>query len=103
MCNDNASYYVGYLGYPAISFLMLVNELPFSTIYSQCLNDIHWKDLNQKYHNDFTRTLDHVRTRMIRDNVDMDSFDAFVRSVVDRITSRPFHVLGKKISLPKGY
>lgn len=41
MCNDNGSYYIGYLGYPAIAYLMKIGELDFSKEYSNSLKGIH--------------------------------------------------------------
>ena len=49
MCNDNGSYYIGYLGYPAIAYLMKIGELGFSEKYAESLKGIHWKDLNTKH------------------------------------------------------
>ena len=45
MANDNGSYWQGYLGYPAIAYLMSVEELPFDQKFAEGLKDIAWKDI----------------------------------------------------------
>ena len=43
--NDNGSMLKGYLGYPAIAFLMLKGKLSFDENYAKLLKNIAWKDL----------------------------------------------------------
>ena len=52
MTNDNASYWKGYLGYPAIAFLLQSNRLPYRPELGQLLKGVAWKDINQKFNND---------------------------------------------------
>lgn len=60
--NDNASYYQGYVGYPALTFLMIKGLLPFDEKLSAALKGIHWKQLNQENKNDFNKTVAHLFT-----------------------------------------
>src|SRR3990167_10799320 len=48
MSNDNASYWQGYLGYPAIAYLMKIGQLPFNQKFADGLKGIAWKDINSK-------------------------------------------------------
>lgn len=54
--NDNASFYIGYLGYPAIAFLMAKGILNYSPKLALALKGIKWKDINVKFKNDFEKT-----------------------------------------------
>jgi hypothetical protein len=56
MCNDNGSYWGGYLGYPAVAFLLVIDAISYSPSRSELLKDIKWKDINQQFKNDFTKT-----------------------------------------------
>lgn len=58
--NDNASYWQGYVGYPAIAVLLArgLYEPKSSTV--EALAGIPWKELNRKFRNDYTRTLAEV-------------------------------------------
>ena len=53
MTNDNGSYWKGYLGYPAIAFLMLSGTLPYDSGMGELVKGIAWKDVNTKFKNDF--------------------------------------------------
>ncbi len=43
--DDNGSVYRGYLGYPAIAFLMLKGILPYDEVLASKLKGINWKKL----------------------------------------------------------
>ena len=47
--DDNGSVFKGYLGYPAIAFLMLKGLLPYDERLAEKLKGIPWKELNEKY------------------------------------------------------
>jgi hypothetical protein len=61
--NDNASYWRGYLGYPAIA-VMLARGLysPKAEVIS-VLKGIPWKELNTRFHNNYDLTLNEVMRR----------------------------------------
>jgi len=63
--NDNSTYYVGYLGYPAISFLLANDYLPYKSQLAECLSGVEWKKINQKYKNDFTSALNNEVLSML--------------------------------------
>ncbi|MEM4389798.1 MAG: hypothetical protein QXG98_03985 [Candidatus Micrarchaeia archaeon] len=54
--DDNGSLWQGYLGYPAIAFLMLKNQLPFEARLANSLKGIPWKELNRRFRNDYSKT-----------------------------------------------
>jgi hypothetical protein len=58
--NDNASYWQGYLGYPAIAVLIARGELSFFRETAEALRGIPWKELNRRFRNDYARTLAEV-------------------------------------------
>ena len=58
--NDNGSYYRGYLGYPAIAFLMQAGVLSYDAPLGDALKGVHWKDVNTKFKNDYEKVLDAV-------------------------------------------
>jgi hypothetical protein len=55
--NDNASYWQGYLGYPAIAVLIARGVLSCRRETAAALRGIPWKELNRRFRNDYTRTL----------------------------------------------
>src|SRR5216684_3776484 len=58
--NDNASYWQGYIGYPAIAVLIAQGALSFPRETVEALRGIPWKELNRRFHNDYARTLTEV-------------------------------------------
>lgn len=103
MSNDNGSYYAGYLGYPAIAFLMKKGELEFSTEYSEGLKGIKWKDINTEFHNDFALTQKHVENIMKERGADLKEFHCFLDRVMQQIKTRKIKPLGVRQAPPAGY
>jgi hypothetical protein len=62
--NDNASYWQGYLGYPAIAVMIARGLLPADPAALTALRGIPWKELNNRFHNDYGRTLEEVARRL---------------------------------------
>ncbi len=101
MVNDNASYFQGYLGYPAIAFLMVIGEIRYSSSVSDMLKGIPWKDLNQKFKNDFEETIEYIlvsKTEEERRVIEQE-----VRRIEEQLRSKHYNLLGKKVRPPAGY
>jgi hypothetical protein len=58
--NDNASYWQGYVGYPAIAVLIARGALRFDPPSAAALDKIPWKELNRRARNDYAQTLAEV-------------------------------------------
>ncbi len=55
--NDNSARWQGRLGYPAIAVLMVLEELPRDDKVGQAITGIPWKEINEKFKNDYQKTL----------------------------------------------
>jgi hypothetical protein len=62
--NDNASYWQGYLGYPAIAVMLKRGFCPVRQEAINALIAIPWKELNRRFHNDYSRTIAEVMRRV---------------------------------------
>lgn len=60
MANDNGSFWKGYLGYPSIAFLMKSGIVSYDSKIGNLLKNIAWKNINQKFKNDFDKTLEFI-------------------------------------------
>lgn len=101
MVNDNASFYKGYLGYPAIAFLLMIGELNYSSTIAEELKDIAWKDINQKFKNDFNKTLAFIletKTPEIREALEKE-----VAKIDEKLQTKTYNLLGEKTKPPEGY
>jgi hypothetical protein len=101
MCNDNGSYWVGYLGYPAIAFLMQAGVLSYSEEYAQALKGISWKKINTEFKNDFTKTETMVRDILVQQGLNLQSFDQYLTTVSEQIVTLKIKKLGPRITPPK--
>lgn len=101
MTNDNGSFWKGYLGYPAIAYLMKIGLLSYKTELAELLKNIMWKDINQKFKNDFDKTLEYI-LKSINDD-DKKRLNNFVNLIQKEIEDLNLGLLGQKIKPPDGY
>lgn len=103
MANDNASYWVGYLGYPSIAFLMLKGVIKFDPRFAEALKDIKWKDINTKFKNDFVKTEEYILEITKKRGVLDEEINKEVDRIYAQIKSLKIKKLGEKILPPQGY
>ncbi len=101
MANDNGSYWKGYLGYPAIAFLMKIGVLSFDEKTASLLEGIAWKDINQKFKNDFDKTLECILDS--KSDGEKEALKNFVEKISEEIKNLNLSYLGKKVLPPEGY
>ncbi|MDP2642023.1 MAG: hypothetical protein Q8P21_01900 [bacterium] len=101
MTNDNGSYWKGYLGYPAIAYLLKTGILSYNPELAEPLKGVAWKDINQKFENDFDKTLEYILSGI---NPEITSeLQLYVKSLDESIKKLGLNLLGKKTFPPKGY
>jgi hypothetical protein len=83
--NDNASYWQGYLGYPAIAVLMARGTLHVSAESTRALAEIPWKELNRRFKNDYARTTAEVARVVTERGGDFDAIRAEAASILDAL------------------
>jgi hypothetical protein len=79
MSNDNSSYWQGYIGYPAIALLLAVGALPYNADMASLLKGIAWKDVNQRFKNDFEKTLEYIESSL--DEIQKKDLSVYVLEV----------------------
>lgn len=103
MVNDNGSYWQGYLGYPAIAFLMKKGLILYQVNFAAALKGIAWKDMNVRFKNDFDKTRQYIDILVAEKGIDLTAFQREIQSVLDQILYLKLSYLGKKIKPPSGY
>lgn len=53
--NDNATYWVGYAGYPILAVLMLQGRLPFDEELAQQFAGVDWNKVNKDYKRNYAK------------------------------------------------
>jgi len=101
MSNDNSSYWQGYLGYPAIAFLLKNGVLKYRSDLGSYLKGVSWKDINQKFKNDFEEALEFILKDL--DKQKRMELDDYVNELLKEIKILNLSKLGKKVVPPSGY
>jgi hypothetical protein len=83
--NDNASYWQGYLGYPAIAVLLMrgLYRPPANVI--DALAGIPWKEINRRFKNDYDKTLLEVNKTVEASGHDPDAVAIEIESIMDAL------------------
>ena len=85
--NDNASYWQGYLGYPAIAVLTARGTLHASAEATRALAGIAWKELNRRFKNDYARTTAEVARVVAERGGDFDAIRAEAAAILDALAA----------------
>jgi hypothetical protein len=101
MTNDNGSFWKGYLGYPAIAYLLKKGVLSYEEDVAKILMNIKWKDINQKFKNDFDKTLDYILSPLT--DTQKENLNNLVQKIDKEIAELDLSLLGKKVKPPEGY
>ncbi len=101
MSNDNTSYWTEELGYPAVAFLLKKGVLEYRAELANLLKGIPWKEVNQKFKNDFDAALEYILADMEKGG--KEELDKYTQLLVEEVKKLNLKKLGKKITPPKGY
>ena len=80
--NDNASYWQGYVGYPAIAVLIARGFYRPPANVTDALAGVAWKELNRKYKNDWAKTIADVDTELEQGGHDPDAVRSEAEAVL---------------------
>jgi hypothetical protein len=85
--NDNASYWQGYLGYPAIAVVLARGTLQASAKATGALAGIPWKELNRRFKNDYARTTAEVARIVAERGGDFDAIRAEAAAILEALAA----------------
>ena len=103
MVNDNGSYWKGYLGYPAIAYLMLIGKIHYTQEQADAFANIAWKDINTKFKNDFDKTLKYIHDTQKKKEIDTIRLEEEIDKIFKHVSENLPSILGKKTKPPEGY
>lgn len=103
MSNDNTAYYTDSVSYPMIALLMLKGKITYNEKLLGMLKGIYWKDINQKFKNEYDKAIEFVLADLQTKGVDIN----FIQSEVDKIykiaCNLSLNYLGEKRKPPVAY
>ena len=103
MPNDNATWYVGCLGYPAISLLLFIEKIKYDAAILSYFKDISFKDINQKYKNDFDQANLEIVAMILARGLGEVKLNMESDSIFEQLAELKLEHLGQKIEPPSGY
>jgi hypothetical protein len=83
--NDNASYWQGYIGYPAIAVLLARGVLHARPETCRALAAIPWKKLNSRFRNNYERTIVEVARTVAERGHDFRAIAAEAESILESL------------------
>lgn len=85
--NDNASYWQGYLGYPALAVLLKHGELRAGEDVIRALAGVPWHDVNQRFKRDYDAAVDHVLAGLPDDAPPAADIERAVDDVMEQLAA----------------
>ncbi len=85
--NDNASYWQGYLGYPAIAALLAAGGLQAEGAIVELLAGVPWHELNRRFRRDYAAAVDSVLADLERRGVDRTPIVAAADAVLAQLAA----------------
>jgi hypothetical protein len=83
--NDNASYWQGYLGYPAIAALLARGLYKPRPEALGALKDIPWKEINRRFRNDYQKTLPEITRLAVSRGYQPEAIKAEAEAVIEAV------------------
>lgn len=103
MSNDNSAFYTDMLSYPMIALLMLKGRIEFDDNLPESLRGIYWKQLNQKFRNDYDEAINYALNELKEKGEDVAKIRLKVEEIYKVVKTLKVGVLGKKKRPPAGY
>lgn len=103
MSNDNATWYIGYLGYPALSLLLYLDVIVYDKSVLNYFSQIPFKDINQKYNNDFAKAKVEIDQLLTGRGLNLTYFENVSDVIYQQLENLKLKQLGPKIKPPNGY
>lgn len=101
--NDNASYFVGYMGYPIIAVLLGQGRLLYDSALAKHLGDVPWKQLNDKFKRDYDKAVNHVLSLVETKGADIEAIRSMVGQIYADLQALGIKKLpGPRLPPPKG-
>lgn len=101
MTNDNGTYWQGYLGYPAVAFLMVIGVMNYDKEVADALKGIAWKEINTWFKNDFDKTIEFVLGLAEEKGMGRKRIEDEIERTLKQLDELELVWLGKKIRPPK--
>ena len=97
-CNDNATYWQGYAGYPVIAVLFLQGKLEYNPDIVRMFKGICWNKLNKEHKRDYQAAVQEV---MKERGLESEKIMAETAEVYEALKKLDIHIRRGKLRPPK--
>jgi hypothetical protein len=102
--NDNGSFWVGYLGYPGITFLLVKGIIGYEPGLADYLKGFAWKDINQSFKNDFNKTQSYIDQQITEKyHINIEDFHESLRAILKGVDDLELNKLPSAKRPPSAY
>jgi hypothetical protein len=101
--NDNGTFWRGYIGYPAVAYLMLVGRITYDIRVKRALGGIPWKDLNVRFGNNYQKTLMEIAKHLHSIGVAPQDVETEVGRIANALNNLNVTVVRSAQYPPEGY
>ncbi|MGA8497078.1 MAG: hypothetical protein WB764_16460 [Xanthobacteraceae bacterium] len=88
--NDNASYWVGYVGYPIIATLFELGVIELDRELAGHFQSINWNKLNQIYKRRYDDAVNYVLEQLQKNNIEIGPIREFADASFEKLKSLKF-------------
>ncbi|MCA9391975.1 hypothetical protein KC614_02105 [candidate division WWE3 bacterium] len=99
--NDNGSYWQGYLGYPAIAYLLAVGVVKFDKSVADALASVEWNKINKLTNRNYDQSIEYALTRASSAGFDVELIKTQVAEISSQLEKLGLVKLGKTAKPPK--
>jgi hypothetical protein len=103
MSNDNTAWFTDCVSYPMIGYLMLTGLLKYNPEVLPLLKGIKWKDINQKFKNNYDKAIEFVLENLKEQGIDIKFIEIEIAQIYKTLLKIKLGKLGAKRFPPKGY
>jgi hypothetical protein len=100
--NDNASYWQGYIGYPAVAVLLARGVLHAGDEMVAALAGVAWHDLNKRYRRDYDAAVAHVLAALPAGGATTAQIEAAADDVLHQLAALDLQRAGRGRRPPAG-
>ncbi len=101
--NDNGSFFQGYLGYPAITYLLKVGVFEYDVNIAESFGGFAWKDINVKFKNDWAKTETYIFEHIIKQGWNSQVLREAAQDILKQIELLELNRLPSSQKPPKAY
>jgi hypothetical protein len=84
--NDNTAFYTGSISYPMIAYFMLIGKISYDKDLISIMKGIHWKDINQKFKNNYDKAIESILNQLSEDGHDVEKVESAIQEIYEDVS-----------------